>query len=450
MRKSLFFIITLLGICACVNEVALPVIVAFETEFVNQDLTVPVKVKVINDTEGADVYNWTFEGGEPSSSSSKNPSIITYNKEGEYLITLEASNRDGSVDVKTQKVTVKPTVLIDFNVEVLENTFSPVEVNITNQTKGATSFEWFFEGGTPETSTEEHPQNVIFTTSGEHTIRLKVGNGEETYTQEKKIEVAPYLVANFDYAVAFEDDDYQVPVKVTLTNKSVSATSYNWTLKGANITNSSAVNPEIEIQTPGTHTLQLKASNEKQEKVFSKTITVYENTNLRSLENIKLGINTAHKKNVVGAFFSTKTRKVYTKNEVTNETGKEIDLVFFGLNESFSYNKFVSPGQASTVAFSSIPNAQTTQLINKQESCGCSTSLSVADFDNIINDDLLVALTIDETNEGLKEFNNSKIPRIIPFKTWDNRKGAIKIKQFVKDGTNSYIVVDIKVQKEAK
>ncbi|MDP2542096.1 PKD domain-containing protein [Tenacibaculum discolor] len=450
MRKVLFFIIILLGLYACVNEVALPVTVDFSTEIVNQDYTVPVKVKITNDTEGADTYNWTFEGGEPNSSSSRNPGVITYNTEGEYLITLEASNRDGSVDVKTQKVTVKPTVLTNFDVEVLENNYSPVEVKITNKTVGATTFEWFFEGGNPETSTEEHPQNVIFTTSGEHTIRLKVSNGEEIYTQEKKIEVAPYLVANFDYDVAFEDDDYQVPVKVTLTNKSVSSTSYDWTFEGANITNSSAVNPEIEIQTPGTHTLQLKASNGKQEKVFSKTITVYENTNLRSLENVKLGINTAHKENAIGAFFSTKTRKVYTKSEVTNETGKDIDLVFFGLNESFSYNKFVSPDQASTVAFSSIPNAQTTQLINKQESCSCSTSLSVTDFNSMTNDELLVGLTIDETNEGLKEFNDTITPRIIPFKISDNRKGAIKIKQFVKDGTNSYIVVDIKVQKEAK
>ncbi|NVK10357.1 MAG: PKD domain-containing protein [Tenacibaculum sp.] len=450
MRKVLFFIIMLLGLYACVNEVALPVTVDFSTEIVNQDYTVPVKVKITNDTEGADTYKWTFEGGEPNSSSSRNPGVITYNTEGEYLITLEASNRDGSVDVKTQKVTVKPTVLTNFDVEVLENNYSPVEVKITNKTTGATTFEWFFEGGNPEASTEEHPQNVVFTTSGEYTIRLKVSNGEEIYTQEKKIEVAPYLVANFDYAVAFEDDDYQVPVKVTLTNKSVSATNYNWTFEGATITSSSEENPEIVIQTPGTHTLQLRASNGKEEQVFSKTIVVYENTNLRSFENVKLGINTAHKENVIGAFFSTKTRKVYTNNEVTNETGKDIDLVFFGLNESFSYNKFVSPDQASTVAFSSIPNAQTTQLINKQESCSCSISLSVTDFNSMTNDELLVGLTIDETNEGLKEFNDTITPRIIPFKTSDNRKGAIKIKQFVKDGTSSHIVVDIKVQKEAK
>ena len=45
-------------------------------------------------------------------------------------------------------------------------------------------------------------------------------------------------------------------------------------------------------------------------------------------------------------------------------------------------------------------------------------------------------------------FNNSVLPRIIPFKTQDNRKGLIKIKEFVADGLNSYIIIDIKVQKQ--
>ncbi|WGH76032.1 PKD domain-containing protein [Tenacibaculum tangerinum] len=450
MKKIIFFILVSFTIYACVEEVALPVVVDFSTEIVNQDYTVPVKVKIVNDTEGADTYSWTFEGGEPNSSSNRNPGIITYNQEGSYTITLEASNRDGSIDTKTQEITVKPTVLIDFNAEIVENNFSPVEVKLNNKTQGATSFQWFFQGGNPETSTEQHPQNVTFATPGKHTIRLKVSNGEENYTQEKIIEVAPYLTADFEYSVAFEDDDYQVPVNVSFTNKSVSATDYSWTFNGATITSSLEENPEIEIQTPGTHTIQLRASNGKEEKIVSKTITVYENTNLRSFENIKLGINTAHKQNFIGAFFSTKTRKVYTDNEVDDETGGKIDIVFFGLNESFSYNKFVSPHQATSLAFSTIPNAQTTQLINKQESCSCGTLLSVTDFNSMTNDEVLVELTIDETDEGLKEFDNTIVPRIIPFKTSDSRKGAIKIRQFVKDGVNSYIIVDIKVQKETK
>jgi hypothetical protein len=50
---------------------------------------------------------------------------------------------------------------------------------------------------------------------------------------------------------------------------------------------------------------------------------------------------------------------------------------------------------------------------------------------------------------GSIPFSNSIIPRIVVFQTADGRKGAIKIKSFVSDGANSYIIIDIKIQKQA-
>ena len=449
MKKIIAYLLIVLGFFSCVNEVALPVEVNFSIEVVNNDKTAPVKVKIINDTDGADTYNWTFEGGTPASSTNKNPGIITYEQEGEYVIKLEASNRDGNSDTKEEKIVVKPAVNIGFEIEIIKDNYSPVEIKITNTTVGAISYDWFFEGGTPNTSSKQHPENIMFTSPGEHKIRLKVSNGEEEYILEKKIEVLPFLVANFDYSVSFEDDDYQVPVKVSLENKSISTTNYNWTFEGATITSSIEENPEIEFLTPGTYSIQLKASNGKDEKTISKVITVYENTNLRTFENIKLGINTSHKNNQIGAYFSSLTRQVYTQNQLTNEVGSKIDIVFFGLNENFTFNKFISPHQATNVSFSAIPNATTTRLINKQEACNCSTSLSVNEFDAMTNDAVLQNLVVEETSQGLEEFDNTVIPRVIVFETSDKRKGAIKIKEFVKNGANSHIVVDIKVQKEA-
>lgn len=449
MKKVVIILLFTLSFFSCVNEVALPVVVDFSTEIVNNDKTVPVKIKIINNTEGADTYSWTFEGGLPNASTSKNPGVITYEQAGEYIIKLEASNRDGSVDVREEKINVKAAVNIGFDVEVINDNFSPVEVKLTNTTTGATSYDWYFEGGNPNTSTEQQPQNVVFTSPGEHKIRLKVSNGEEEYTLEKVVEVSPLLLAAFDYHVAFEYDDYQVPVKVSLQNKSISATEYNWAFEGATISSSTEENPEIEFLTPGTYSIQLKASNGKDEKTISKAITVYENTNLRAFENVKLGINTAHKNNQIGAYFSTITRQVYTQSQVTDEIGAKIDIVFFGLNENFTFNQFVSPDQATNVSFSVIPNATITSLVNKQESCNCSTSLSVNEFDTMTNDSVLQNLVVEETTEGLKEFNDVVKPRVIVLETSDKRKGAIKIKEYVKNGANSYILVDIKVQKEA-
>ncbi|MDN3693614.1 hypothetical protein QWZ06_15620 [Chryseobacterium tructae] len=58
------------------------------------------------------------------------------------------------------------------------------------------------------------------------------------------------------------------------------------------------------------------------------------------------------------------------------------------------------------------------------------------------------AINVSETNAGKAPFTNSVIPRVVLFQTADGRKGAIKIKNFVTNGPNSYVVVDIKVQKQ--
>lgn len=449
MKRTIYFLLTVITFAACIDEVALPVEADFKAEIVDGDNSAPVRVKITNDSDGADTYNWTFEGGNPSSSTDENPGTIIYEQEGEFKIVLEASNRDGSMDRKETTIQVKPKVVIGFNATIIDNNFSPVEVEIQNTTVGATSYNWTFEGGNPTSSTEENPTNVIFTSPGEHKIKLKVSNGEEQYEMEKTIEVAPLLVADFDINVASEDDDFQVPVKISLANKSVSATSYNWTFEGADINSSIEENPALLFTTPGVYSIELKSSNSKVEETITKTIEVFENTNIRLLENIKLGINTAHSNNSVGAYFSTETRKVYTKEEVTEETGKIIDLTFFGLDSDFTFNRFVSPDDVQSFAFEAIPNATKTKFINRIEDCNCGVSFSVDDFDNMTNDSVIKDLTINETTEGLKEFDNSVLPRVILFENAKGIKGAIKIKEFVNDGLNSYIRVDIKMQKEA-
>jgi len=47
---------------------------------------------------GTSLYQWTFQGGTPSSSTSKNPSVITYNTAGTYDVTLTITNVFGSVN----------------------------------------------------------------------------------------------------------------------------------------------------------------------------------------------------------------------------------------------------------------------------------------------------------------------------------------------------------------
>lgn len=448
--KNLSYILVTLLCLSCSREEALPVSVDFDIDVFNDDFSIPVQVVIINKTKGAEIYQWVFEGAIPATSNDRNPGVIRYEEKGEYTITLYATNEDGSEGEKEIVINIDDPVIIDFSATPQVDNFSPVSVVIENSTTGASEFLWAFEGGNPSLSTQQHPGTIVFSTPGEHTISLQASNGLETDVLEKTITVAPYLEAYFEIDIAFEDDDYQAPVSVKLVNNSVSATSYNWSFTGANIASSSAEEPEIVFNSVGTQTITLTATNGKETKTISKNINILENTNLRIYEDIQLGINSAHTSNSIGAFFSTLTREVYSAAEVNEEVSSSIDIVFFGLNENFSRNRFVSPDGLRDTTFPEIEGAQHTKFINSQELCNCSASLSVADFDAMNNDTILQNLTIEETAEGLQDFNSDVIPRIVLFETQDGRKGAIKIKDYVSDGTNSYIVIDIKIQKENK
>ncbi len=163
--------------------------------------------------------------------------------------------------------------------------------------------------------------------------------------------------------------------------------------------------------------------------------------------DIKFGINSAHNNNQIGAFFSSTTRESYTANEVTDENGHLINIVFSGLNSSFNFNQFISPTIAQNNGFTPIPNAMHTKFINSQEICNCG-GLSAEDFDAMTDDSFLASLIIEESAAGLQSFNQITLPRIVLFETQNGKKGAIKVKGFISDGENSYINTDIKIQKQ--
>ncbi len=447
--KCCLYIILVLLLSNCSKEEAIPVNTDFTIEVIDNDYSVPVLIAVKNNTSGAETYEWKFEGAIPETSTKKNPGIIKYSEKGIYKIILAASNADGNSDTKEIEVQIDEAVEIDFDIEILNNNNPPVEVKITNNTTGATSYEWAFENGSPATSNIQNPDNITFNTPGDHKILLKVSNGRETHELEKVITVAEDLIVNFDWEVAFEDSDYQAPVSISTINNSIGAISYQWRVDNATPNTSTEKTPSILFENAGVYTIKLTADNGKKTKSITKQITILENTNLRVFSDVKLGINTAHNSNVIGAFFSTVTGEVYKKEDVDQNNSSLIDIAYFGLTSAFTFNQFLSPDEVHNKTFEAIENAQHTKFINSQELCNCGVDFTSTQFDNLTDDSILKDLSIVENNGGKKEFDDSILPRIVPFETQDGRKGAIKIKEFNNVSTQSYIVVDIKVQKEA-
>ncbi|MEW7278200.1 PKD domain-containing protein [Aquimarina sp. 2201CG1-2-11] len=449
MKKIIYILSSFLLLLGCAKEEAVPVVVDFEYEVFNEDYSIPVQIVFSNRTAGGDEYEWKFEGGVPSRSVNRNPGVVQFDTKGLYTIELFSTNQDGESDHKKIEIQIDDPVIIDFEVTNLVDTFSPASYQITNNSSGANSYKWTFEGGAPATSTQENPGEVSFEEPGEHTIRLEISNGRETYYSEKTITVAPFIVADFEYTVAFEDDDFQIPAKIQFTNTSISGTSYQWSFQGASTLVSTEEHPEVTFTQTGTKTISLIVSNGKETKTVSKQITFFANTNLRELNDIKLGINTANTAGI-GSFYSIKDRLVYTHQEITSQNEPFIDIVFFGLNQNFGENFFTSPNDLSETTFRAFDTPKNTIFINSQELDNRPgfSPITVAQFDAMQNDVLLESKVIETTAPGSQAFDNTIVPRIVLFQTEEGKKGAIKIKEYVQKGQESYILVDIKVQKE--
>jgi PKD repeat protein len=445
--KTVFVLYVAFVIQSCYNESYIPITPNFTTEFINADESVPVIIKINNLTTGAENYQWQFQGGSPETSADKNPPQILYNAPGTYTIKLIATNNDGEEEMFTKTIEIKDAIDIQYTTTIIGSNYPSVEVVINNTTTGVgLTYNWSFQGGIPATFVGQTPPNVVFSSAGDHIISLTVSNGFESVTEQVTINVLPQLVSDFNWEPIFIDQDYQAPVTINLNNLSDSATNYSWAFQGGVPLTSIVENPTVTFNNPGTYQITLVASNDKASQTKIKTITILPNTNLYIFNDVQLGINSAHNGNTKGAFFATTTGQTYTVNQVNSTNSSLIEIAFLGLNSSFTYNKFISPAAVQSFGFVPLTSPQNTVFINSQEFCGCGPIFTVANFNSMINDLPLQGLSINTSGGSNQEFDNTNLPRIILFRT-GLRKGAIKIKQMVNDGVNSYIICDIKIQK---
>ncbi len=369
MKKHLLLLLLLNSLLqSCYEESYIPVEAMFITEYKNADESVPVYIEVQNLSKGGDTYEWEFEGGTPATWSQKDPGDVFYEQPGTYTIKLTVSNVDGEKDVYEQQVEIKDAINISFTKEIIESNYPPVEVVLSNTTEGQDlTYEWTFENGIPSSFDGQQPPTVVFPTPGEHKIKLTVSNGFEAYSKTDTIQVLENIITAFDWETAYEDYDYQAPVKLYLENHTEYAVSYQWSFQGAIPSTSTSENPEVVYSQPGDYTITLTASNGKVTQTLQKEVTIHPNTGIYILENVKLGVNYAHNINSIGAFYSTKLRKSFMANEITSQNSSEIDIVFQGQNNNFTYNKFISPNEVNQYGFATLSNATETLFINSQD-----------------------------------------------------------------------------------
>lgn len=441
-RKIIAWSLPLL-LSACMQEEIVPVAVRFDYTVVQNDYSIPVAIQFANRTTGAENYQWTFEGGDPATSDEFSPGTVTYSKPGTYTVRLEAWGPDDR-QVKEMVINVLDTVNVAFTTSIAVNNLAPVTVTLENKTTGGTAYHWKFPGGIPASFTGYAPPAVVYAAPGDYRISLVVENGLERDSTASTITVLPGLAPAFAIEPSFADADYEAPLTAALVNKSVGGLTWQWSTTGGSLAGTASEQSSIHFEQPGTYTVTLTAANGKDTQTVSQSITVKANTGIYTMTDVKLGINTAHA--AIGSFYSTKLRSVVRKDD-PDSLHKDVDIVFFGLSSSFSYNAFVSPDTAQRYTFDPLVQPQTTRFVNSQETCNCGLNLTPDDFDQMTTDAWLKTITVPSLATGLKPFTGAVVPRIVLFQTQDGRRGAIKIKAFQNDGLQSYILVDIKVQK---
>lgn len=150
-------------------------------------------------------WEWSFEGGTPSTSTQQNPSV-KYTQVGEFTVTLKVSNEGGNNTLSREKyIKVKAPIpaapVANFDASSLE-IFEGETVSFQDKSSNEpTAWQWIFEGAAPATSTDQNP-TVMYNNEGTYSVTLTVSNEGGSNTLKKDSYIKVKKPTSIDEAVA--------------------------------------------------------------------------------------------------------------------------------------------------------------------------------------------------------------------------------------------------------
>ena len=203
-------------------------------------------------------WSWTFENGNPATSSSQNP-VVSYTAAGTYSVSLTATNASGS-DTKNKLAYITVNAVPSAPVA---GSNSPVcagnTLSLTASNTG-TTYNW--TGPNSFSSASQNPTIAAVTTAADGTYSVTATSNGCTST------VATTSVAITSCGSAPVADFNGSPTticagsNVTFTDASTNTpTSWSWTFENGNPATSVSQNPVVNYTAAGTYSVSLTATN---------------------------------------------------------------------------------------------------------------------------------------------------------------------------------------------
>lgn len=211
----------------------------------------PHQFSFVSNSLGDDLqYNWSFPGGNPSTSTEANPDV-TYTQEGVYDVTLEVTNDLGSDVMVLQDAVIvlsEPEGNITYQVSGTSVVFSS-SYDLTN------NFNYDFGNGTSSSNPEPF---IDYNDEGIYSVTVSISNDCGTVQENFQINLFTEVTADFNAS------DTEICTDDTVTfdyTGSDNATTFAWSFPGGSPATSSAENPVVTYANSGTYDVTLIASN---------------------------------------------------------------------------------------------------------------------------------------------------------------------------------------------
>lgn len=215
---------------------------------------VPFKLNINNQSAYSDTFEWYVDGNLVSEE--RNPENIILTDFGRrYMLKLIVKNRYGCTqNEQVLEVATHPYLKAEFSLANDLSCNGILDVQITNNSIGATTYTWDYGDGTP-VYIGNNPVHS-YGRPGIYQLKLTASNGfcSAIYTKEVKVANAPRAAFLTDVSNACNQ------LRVRFRNTSVNATSYYWDFGDGSF--SREENPEHQYVFASTaYTVKLLASN---------------------------------------------------------------------------------------------------------------------------------------------------------------------------------------------